>query len=217
MAPAHLEKRKEARKAAEKAAAAAPSGAAAGSRARPSHGRARAERAAGGPLRAPWRGRAGHDRPPASPQRGGRPDRGRPARGLPALRGRRGGARAGADGRRRRLLLRGRGPEGDRDDGRTADERRGADGLHPPDSVQADDRRDLRLLPGGRAGARAVVRSADRDGGLHARLPGAPLGRAADRRRHAATAPHRRPRPGARPDPHGTRSSTRRRRCRWGC
>ena len=40
------------------------------------------------------------------------------------------------------------------------------------------------------------------------RLPRAPLGRAADRRRHAAAAAHRRPRPRARPDPHRPRSST---------
>ena len=45
--------------------------------------------------------------------------------------------------------------------------------------------------------------------GLQARLPGAPLGRAADRRRHPAPAPHRRPRPRPRHDPdrphHGSR------------
>ena len=40
---------------------------------------------------------------------------------------------------------------------------RGPDGLHAPDAEQADDRGDRRLLPGRRAGARAVVRPADRD------------------------------------------------------
>jgi hypothetical protein len=56
---------------------------------------------------------------------------------------------------------------------------------------------------GGRPGAGAVVRPANRDRGLDARLPRAPLGRAADRRRHPAPAAHRGPRARARPDPDG--------------
>ena len=155
-----------------------------------------------GPLRAQGRRGAGHDRPPGATQRGRRSDGGGAARGLPALRGRRRGARAGADGRRRAGLLRRRRPEGDRDVRRSADGAGGPDGLHAADAVEADDRRDLRLLPGGRPGAGAVVRSADRDRGLDARLSRAPLGRAADRRRHPAAAADRRAGTRARPDPH---------------
>ncbi len=49
--------------------------------------------------------------------------------------------------------------------------------------------------------ARALVRPADRRPQLPPRLPRAPLGSAADRRRHAPAAANRRPRPRARPDP----------------
>ena len=111
------------------------------------------------------------------------------------------GARAGVTGAGEHRLLRGRRPEGDRDVRRPADERRGADGLHAADAVQADDRRDLGLLPRGRPRDRAVVRPADRHRGLDARLSRAALGRAADRRRHPAAAADRRPGPRARPDP----------------
>ena len=89
-----------------------------------------------------------------------------------------------------------------RDVRRAAHERGGADGLHSPDGVQADDRRDLRLLPGRWPGAGAVVRSAHRDRDIHARLPRAPLGRPPDRRRDPAPTAHRRARSRARADPH---------------
>ena len=64
--------------------------------------------------------------------------------------------------------------------------------LHPPDAVEADDRRDRRLVPRGRARAGAVVRPARGRRGLAAGLHRAPLRRAADRRRHPAAAAHRR-------------------------
>ena len=134
-----------------------------------------------------------------------------------ALRGRRRRARAGAHRRGRRGVLRRRRPEGDRDVRARLIERRGPDGLHAPDAVQADDRRDLRLLPRRRPRARAVVRPAHRHRGARARLPRAPLGRAADRRRHAAPAADRRARPRARPDPHRAHRSTPPRRWRWAC
>ena len=78
----------------------------------------------------------------------------------------------------------------------------GAARLHPPDAAEADDRRDLRLVPRRRLRARAVVRPADRRRGLDVRLPRAALGRAADRRRHPAPAADRRARARAGPDPH---------------
>ena len=64
--------------------------------------------------------------------------------------------------------------------------------LHPPDLAEADDRRDRGLVPRRRPRARALVRPADRDPELDLRLPRAPLGRAADRRRHPAPAADRR-------------------------
>ena len=144
-----------------------------------------------------------HDRSPAPAQRRRRRHRGRAARGVSCasrptrMRARwcspaRGGVAfcAGADLKATETI------------GGRLTRARGPDGLHAPDPVQADDRRDLGLLSGGRARAGAVVRSADRDRGLDARLPRAPLGRAADRRRHAAAAADRRPRTRARPDPH---------------
>ena len=56
---------------------------------------------------------------------------------------------------------------------------RGPDGLHPADREQADDRRDQRLVPGGRARAGALVRPADRDRG--ARSSATPSGAGASR------------------------------------
>ena len=67
-----------------------------------------------------------------------------------------------------------------------------------------DDRGDLGVLPGRRPRVGPVVRSAHRHGGIRARLPRAPLGRPADRRRNSTAAAHRRPRPRARHDPHRT-------------
>ena len=80
--------------------------------------------------------------------------------------------------------------------------RRGAARLHAHDADEAHDRRDQRVLPRRRARARAVVRPADRPPRRAARVPRAPLGRAADRRRHPAAAADRRHGPGAGPDPH---------------
>ena len=74
--------------------------------------------------------------------------------------------------------------------------------LHPADLAEADDRGDLGLRPRRRPRARALVRSAGRHRDREARLPRAPLGSAADRRRHPAPAPHRRHGPRPRPDPH---------------
>ena len=64
-------------------------------------------------------------------------------------------------------------------------------------------------LAGG-PGDSAVVRSADRHRGLEARLPRAPLGSAADRRRHSAAAAHRRHGTRPRPDPDGSHHRRRR-------
>lgn len=82
--------------------------------------------------------------------------------------------------------------------------------LHAPGLAQAGDRRRERVVRGRRARARALVRSADRRRGRALRLPGAALGRAADRRRDAAAAARRRARPGARPDPQRPRRGRRR-------
>ena len=95
-------------------------------------------------------------------------------------------ARAGAHRRRRAGVLRRRRPEGDRH----ARPRPpgGPLGFTRLDLAEADDRRRLRLVPGRRLRARAVVRPARRHRGRHVRLRRAPLGRPADRRRHAAAA-----------------------------
>ncbi len=76
------------------------------------------------------------------------------------------------------------------------------DGLHPPYSLEADDRGDRRLVPGRRPRACPLVRPADRHRRLGLRLLRAPLGGAADRRRHPAAAPDRGNGPGDGDDPH---------------
>ncbi len=157
-----LEKRKEARQGAARSCSAVPTGAAAGSprlRLRPSPTPFATS------ATAPRRWSRSTARTGATRSTG---DRAGAARGVSALRGRRGRARDGGRRRGRRLLLRGRRPEGDRDDGRAADVRGGPDGLHAAHLLQAHDRRHLRLLPRRRARARAVVRPAHR----HARAPG---------------------------------------------
>ena len=116
----------------------------------------------------------------------------------------------GADGRRRRRVLRGRRPEGDGPRDRAST---GADGVHARDAVQAHDRRDQRLVPGRRARDRPVVRPADRDRGLDVRPVRAALGSPADRRRHAAPAARRGDGPRARADPHRAGPCRPTRRC----
>ena len=90
------------------------------------------------------------------------------ADGLRPLRGRRRRARAGPHRRGRRGVLRRRRPQGDRElRARGWTTRAGPLGFTPRDLAEADDRRDLRLVPGRRAGAGALVRPADR----HRRTP----------------------------------------------
>ena len=123
-------------------------------------------------------------------------DRRPAARGLSRVRGRRRGPGPDPDRGRRAGLLRRRGPQvGRRGDERPGHRRAVAEAaparparLHPDHLAEADDRGDLRLRPGRRAGARALVRPADRHRDREARLPRAPLGRSPDRRRHPATA-----------------------------
>ena len=67
---------------------------------------------------------------------------------------------------------------------------------------QAGDRRHRGLVRGRRRGAGGVVRPAGGGRVRPHRLPRAPLGRAAHRRRHLPAAADRRPRPGPRPHPH---------------
>ena len=192
----HLEKRKDRRKAAEKDRSRA-TGAAAGSGGQWT----RSATSASAPPRSS----------PSTARRAATPSTGRPParlRECTSLRGRRRRARHGPDRRRRIAFC--AGADLKALDTSAAAWTGRADGLHAPDAVQADDRRDRRLVPGRRARARAVVRPADRRRGRAARLPRAPLGRAADRRRHPAAAADRRPRPRARPDPH--RPDRRRRR-----
>ncbi len=154
-------------------------------------------------------GRAGrasqHRRPgPACrAQRGGRPDRRRAGGRLPPVRGgrrcpRRRAVRSG------RHFLRRRRPEGPghpgREPGRAGRGR--PDGPDPDATVQACHRGDQRPCGRGRAGTRALVRSAGGRGGRGPRGVLPPVGCTADRRRYRPAAPDRRPGPGAGPDPH---------------
>ena len=123
----------------------------------------------------------------------------------------------GADRRRRPFLRRLR-PQGlRRGRRRLRSARRRADGPDPAAAFQAGDRRGRGLCGGGRAwsslcGATCGSPSETRD--LRRLLPA--LGRAADRRRHGAAAAHRRPGPGARPDPDRPPGRRRARRLRSG-
>ena len=83
-------------------------------------------------------------------------------------------------------------------------------------ALQAADRRDRRPCRRRRARTRADGRHARRvrDRGLRRLLP--PLGRAADRWRHAAPAAHRRPGPRHGHDPHRPRRRCARKRSQWG-
>ena len=109
--------------------------------------------------------------------------------------------------RRRRHVLRGRGPQGDRyavrQPGPSGRGRRGRpDGPHPDAAGQARDRRRRGSRRGGRARAGHLVRPARGRRGRDVRGLLPTLGRAPHRRRHGAAAPAHRHRAGPGPDPH---------------
>src|SRR3989442_4903645 len=143
-----------------------------------------------------------HPRPTRAAERGGPADGRGAARRVPRLRARPRGARRRALGRPRHLLrgLRSQGLRGGATEA-PPPVRRGADGPDAHAARPAGDRRRVGLRRRGRPRAGSVVRPPRGRGGRdHGRLQ-TPLGRAADRPRHGATAGGRRPPPRAPSEP----------------
>ena len=165
-------------------------------------------------------GRGADDHPAGAAQRRRRRDRGATARGLSRVRGRRRGARAGADRRGAGGVLRRRRPEGVRRARRRASRGDDPRARSTPGSTSAPTDRSASAGWQASKPTMAAISGWCLAGGLElalwcdlrvategaqARLHRAPLRRAADRRRHPAAAADRRHGPGAGDDPHRPR------------